>query len=112
MSAQANSAFRQMENIELADPDFHKPARRIDLLPGAEEFFDLLCIEQIKLSAELPSIQKTLFGWIVSGKYSGELNHRKLSCNIVAQKMECSLESLVERFWELDRTPDESKAVN
>lgn len=48
-------------NIELADPEFHKPAR-IDLLLGAEAFFDFLCVGQIELSAELPSIQKTLFG--------------------------------------------------
>lgn len=54
-------------NIELADESFNKKGK-IDLLVGAEVFYQILCIGHIVLSDSIPSLQKTLFGWIVSGK--------------------------------------------
>ena len=54
-------------NIVLADPEFNRP-QRIDLLIGAETFFELLSIGQIKLGASSPIFQKTLLLWKVSGK--------------------------------------------
>lgn len=53
-------------NITLADTSFNVKGR-IDLLVGAELFHQILCIGRIVLSDELPTLQKTLFGWIVSG---------------------------------------------
>ena len=60
--------FNLPSNIELADPEFYK-RRSIDLLLGAESFFFLLSVGQIRLGENLPTLQKTLLGWIVSGKY-------------------------------------------
>ncbi|KAH8397359.1 hypothetical protein KR215_003384, partial [Drosophila sulfurigaster] len=57
-------------NVELADPYFYKP-QRIDLLLGADSFFDLLCTGQIKLNDSGPLLQKTLVGWFVSGRCKG-----------------------------------------
>lgn len=54
-------------NINLADPKFDIP-NKVDLLIGAEIFLDMLYVGQIKLSDDLPRLQKTTFGWIVSGK--------------------------------------------
>ncbi|KAJ8977558.1 hypothetical protein NQ317_019133 [Molorchus minor] len=53
-------------NIILADPTFHTPGQ-IDLLIGAGTFFELLTIVQIKLGDNLPVLQKTKLGWVVSG---------------------------------------------
>ncbi|XP_053954308.1 uncharacterized protein LOC128860676 [Anastrepha ludens] len=53
-------------NITLADPEFHKP-QRVDLLIGASMFFDLLCIGQFHLRNNNHILQKTRFGWVVSG---------------------------------------------
>lgn len=54
-------------NISLADPKFFEP-HQIDILIGAGTFFELMSIGQIRLHADLPILQKTLLGWIVSGK--------------------------------------------
>lgn len=52
-------------NIELADPLFFKP-QKVDMLIGAELFFELLSAGQIKMSPDTPVLQKTLLGWIVA----------------------------------------------
>lgn len=54
------------KGIVLADPQFNQPSR-IDLLLGADVFFDLLCIGRMKLADNQPTWQKTRLGWIVSG---------------------------------------------
>ncbi|XP_033252781.1 uncharacterized protein LOC117192220 [Drosophila miranda] len=95
-------------NLQMADPQFYKPAK-VDLLIGAETFFDLMCVGQLKASSEHPTIQKTLLGWIVSGKYKASA--QDAVCNIAVGSDHCSLDSLVERFWELEQVPEKSKAV-
>lgn len=52
-------------NIKLADREFHIP-KEIDILIGAELFWTLLCIEQIKDKGGT-ILRKTKLGWIVSG---------------------------------------------
>ncbi|XP_070068117.1 uncharacterized protein [Drosophila takahashii] len=54
-------------NIPLADPEFFRP-QRIDLFIGANLFFDLLSVGQIRLSPELLILQKTRVGWVASGE--------------------------------------------
>jgi hypothetical protein len=54
------------KNLRLADPEFNKPSK-IDLLIGAELFWQLLCIGQIKLHNTNLIMQKTRLGWILSG---------------------------------------------
>ncbi|KAL7726326.1 hypothetical protein ACLKA6_010232 [Drosophila palustris] len=51
------------KNIKLADPLFNE-SQRIDLLLGAGLFFDLICVGQIRIADNLPSLQKTRLGWI------------------------------------------------
>ncbi|XP_053968486.1 uncharacterized protein LOC128869912 [Anastrepha ludens] len=53
-------------NITLADPEFRQP-QCVDLLIGASMFFDLLCIGQFHLRNNNHILQKTHFGWVVSG---------------------------------------------
>ncbi|XP_032589276.1 uncharacterized protein LOC116804701 [Drosophila mojavensis] len=55
------------ENVQLADPQFQKP-QRIDLLLGADIFFDILREGKIKGPDDSPTLQLTAFGWIVSGR--------------------------------------------
>lgn len=54
-------------NIELVDPELKK-SQKINILEGAETFFNRLAVGQIK------SEKKILLGWIVSGKYVNSLN--------------------------------------
>ncbi|XP_043065437.1 uncharacterized protein LOC122320892, partial [Drosophila ficusphila] len=95
-------------NLQLADPDFHKP-QKIDLLIGASLFFELLCVGQIKLTPGLPLLQKTRLGWVVAG---GGSEHRESSA-LAAQtsvssveEVESPLDEILRRFWEIESVPD------
>ncbi|XP_055916442.1 uncharacterized protein LOC129949183 [Eupeodes corollae] len=90
-------------NSELADESFNQPGQ-IDLLLGAEAFFELLESGQVKLGDGLPSLQKTALGWIVSGRYRTELNNKRKSCFINSK--EDSLHRYVEKFFELEEIQD------
>ncbi|XP_075167883.1 uncharacterized protein LOC142240048 [Haematobia irritans] len=52
-------------NVKLADNSFYLPGP-IDLLIGAELFYELLLVGQIK-NGNTPTLQKTRLGWIVVG---------------------------------------------
>lgn len=54
------------KGIKLADPEFNKP-RTIDLLLGADIFYNLLTGRQVTLSHGKPNLVQTQFGWVVAG---------------------------------------------
>lgn len=56
-------------NIVLVDPEFYKQGS-IDILIGAEFFFDWLESGKIELGSNLPIIQNTKFGWIVAKSFT------------------------------------------
>lgn len=98
-------------NLEFADPLFYKP-QKIDMLIGAEIFFDLLCVGQIK-RPQLPTFQKSLFGWIVSGKYSQKNIMNTSSCHLTTGlENESSLDILVRKFWEMEEAPEGAKILS
>lgn len=53
------------QNLKLADPGHFKPGP-IDILLGANIFWDLLCVGQVKTNNLGPILQKTHLGWILS----------------------------------------------
>ncbi|XP_018403197.1 PREDICTED: uncharacterized protein LOC108780101 [Cyphomyrmex costatus] len=59
--------FEFPRNIHLADPRFHISSE-VDLLLGAELFWDLMCVGQIQSSDKHPMLQKTQLGWILAGR--------------------------------------------
>ncbi|XP_037819937.1 uncharacterized protein LOC119609284 [Lucilia sericata] len=101
------------KNIELADPCFHKP-QKIDLLIGAEIFFDLISVGQIKSGPSLPILQKTSLGWIVTGKYNqskgSNANNKVFHINSSIEN-ESNIDSIVKKFWELEEIPKESTKI-
>lgn len=56
--------FKLPSNIKLADPNFNIPDD-IDMLLGAQVFWQLLCVGQIKACRTHPTCQKTKFGWVI-----------------------------------------------
>ncbi|XP_072389556.1 uncharacterized protein [Diabrotica undecimpunctata] len=84
------------KNIILADPEFYKSGP-IDLLIGANLFWNLMQIGQIRLGSDQPVLQKTSFGWIISGNITENSNvsHCNLSLNGDIQKQ-------LEKFWLLE----------
>ncbi|XP_075163365.1 uncharacterized protein LOC142235999 [Haematobia irritans] len=97
-------------NVILADPFFHKP-QKIDLLIGAEIFFELLCVGQIKSGPSQPILQKTLLGWIVAGKYNIADDYHLKTCNIGIIEREDSIDYILKRFWELEELPRVSNSI-
>ncbi|XP_071651718.1 uncharacterized protein [Temnothorax longispinosus] len=85
------------QNITLADPEFCTPSE-IDALIGAELFYRLLCVGQIKLGNAL-IIQKTRLGWIASGAIHdrGPASNR-IACDLVVD----SLDAQVAKFWKIE----------
>ncbi|XP_070155822.1 uncharacterized protein [Polyergus mexicanus] len=58
--------FKIPSNIKLTDPEFYKRGS-IDILIGAEFFFDWLELGRIERGDNLPILQSTKFGWIIAG---------------------------------------------
>ncbi|XP_055584794.1 uncharacterized protein LOC129737659 [Uranotaenia lowii] len=54
-------------DLTLADPEFHQPGP-IDLIIGAEHYYDLIEDSRRKLNENGPTMQKTVFGWVISGR--------------------------------------------
>ncbi|KAF2892146.1 hypothetical protein ILUMI_14027 [Ignelater luminosus] len=90
--------FQIPSNIKLADPTFYQPGP-IDMIIGANLFWELLCIGQIKRNNQ-PLLQKTKLGWIVSdgcGVPNSEEQPKQFAFLALHE-----LHENVERFWEAD----------
>jgi len=102
---------RVPKGIQLADPEFYKSSR-VDLLIGAEIFFDLMCVGRIKKSETQPTWQKTLLGWIASGKLvATDYGKKKTVCGLIVNEQ---LKAELTRFWQIEhgerqntRSPEE-----
>ncbi|XP_070515859.1 uncharacterized protein [Cardiocondyla obscurior] len=88
-------------NIELADPQFHT-AGEIDMLIGADLFWQLICIGQIGATREHPTLQKTRLGWILAGKLRGASGEIARACALSATITNADLHKGIERFWLLE----------
>ncbi|XP_066141168.1 uncharacterized protein [Euwallacea fornicatus] len=88
------------DELVLADPEFNVPSE-IDMLLGCEVFLDLLCIGQLKLGRTLPTLQKTLLGWIIAGRVPhqqgrlGKTQSMMSNCFLAQNPLERGLE----KFW-------------
>lgn len=56
-------------HVELADPTFNKRGT-IDMLLGADIFWDLIKTNRITLAESLPSLRETELGWVIGGVIS------------------------------------------
>lgn len=91
-------------NLQLADPHFNVPTR-VDMLLGAEIYYDILNMRQMRLQDGLPILQDTKFGWIVGGKLEFPKNCLFSSSNptnCAAKNPDDDLIQQVKRFWELE----------
>lgn len=93
------SAINIPSNLKLADPEFNMSAK-IDVLIGADLFFNLLCVGQIRLGMGKPLLQKSVFGWIISGR----LVHDKSSTAAQSFHLLASqdVQEQLEKFWHIE----------
>lgn len=91
------------KGIQLADPEFFKPSR-IDIIIGAQFFYDLINEEQIYLNNGKLTLRKSVFGYIVAGTLNRlEAGDKKVFCGLVTdQENTENLNTLMKRFWEIE----------
>lgn len=100
-------------DITLADPSFYPSfyvSQRIDMLIGAEIFFDLMCNGQLKPVSHGPIFKNTNFGWIVSGPVADKACEIKSSlsyfCNV--NESFVNLDKRINKFWQLEEVTDKT----
>lgn len=88
------------KHINLADPNFNVPST-IDILIGADLFWRIICAGQIRYSKNQPTLQKTLFGWIISGHMARNSTNslQASNCHLAITD---DLSRILSRFWEVD----------
>lgn len=94
------------QNIELADPKCNV-SKRIDLLIGANIFWELLCNGQHKLGKNLPILQKTQLGWILGGTFT-QNNCKNSDNNTLVHLSTTLLHDQLEKFWTLEECRSDS----
>ena len=100
-----NSVLNIPATIRLADPSYNVRGK-IDILLGATIFWNILCAGQLQLGPDKPILQKTKFGWVLSGDCLVNPNKNKqTSLSYLCTEKSCerlTLESQVAKFWELE----------
>ncbi|XP_055542522.1 uncharacterized protein LOC129728133 [Wyeomyia smithii] len=83
------------EGIQLADPSFCV-SMGIDLVLGIEAFFDFFVSgRKITLGEQMPSLNESVFGWVVSGGLSSIEQAPRVSCHVTTK----GLDELIAKFW-------------
>ncbi|XP_036146042.1 uncharacterized protein LOC118646697 [Monomorium pharaonis] len=98
------SAFDIPRNLPLADPKFNVSSK-IDVLIGAETFWKILCIGQIKAS---PILQKTRLGWVLAGKCDTPSPRSSVVKSFHASVTNARLHDQLNKFWVIDTFKDGS----
>ncbi|VEN44957.1 unnamed protein product [Callosobruchus maculatus] len=91
--------FEIPAHVNLADPTFNIP-NKIDILLGADVFWNLLCVGQIHVRNNMAVLQKTQLGWILGGPMSREIT--KVSCHLLNISSESDTHFQLEKFWKVE----------
>ncbi|XP_070167587.1 uncharacterized protein [Polyergus mexicanus] len=97
-----SSDWTHIRGLELADPDF-TASDSIDVLLGADVYSAILRDGVRRGSRSQPVAQRTIFGWILSGRIKSAEEEERVAIH------QCSvgepLSALVRRFWEQEELP-------
>ncbi|XP_058817763.1 uncharacterized protein LOC131681072 [Topomyia yanbarensis] len=82
--------------IELADPAFFE-SKGVDMVLGIKNFFDFFGTgRRISLGEQQPTLNHSVFGWVVCGGVFSTLDSLHINCNVASTE---GLDALMERFW-------------
>ncbi|KAL0881752.1 hypothetical protein ABMA27_001541 [Loxostege sticticalis] len=90
------------QHITLADPTFYLPSQ-IDMLLGADIFWNILNSKNICLGKNKPTLSSTKFGWLISGPIL--IKHNKnntIHCNHSIISRDDQLNNQLTQFFELE----------
>lgn len=94
-------------NIKLADPSFHVPGK-VDILIGADWFWNLLCVGQLTIGQNQLTLQKTKLGWIAVGPLKGPYTN-VTRCNLSRTG---NIDEELTKFWEIEEFGDNKVLSN
>lgn len=95
-----------LRDLQLADPEFYI-TRPIDVILGADIFYDLISGEKISGPKGSPNAIKSKLGWLVYGKIYAHSNDFFTFSHFVL----ADLEKAVRKFWDMDSIPTESEGL-
>lgn len=99
------SLFTIPKSIQLGDENYNEP-KQIDVLLGAEIFYELIGSGKLKLGNHLPVIQETLLGWVISDNLAFlESKNQKTVCNI-SHVSNNTLNEMLNKFWQVEEHKD------
>ncbi|GFW48941.1 DUF1758 domain-containing protein [Trichonephila clavipes] len=99
-----NVSLGNFSREKLADENFNIP-RNIDLLLGAEIFYEILLPGQTNLLNTKLIFQNTVFGYIASGSIPVS-SKNKPHCGLIKDNVD--LEKTMRRFWEIENVEPET----
>ncbi|XP_047025541.1 uncharacterized protein LOC124634161 [Helicoverpa zea] len=91
------------KDIVLADPKFNEPAP-VDMLIGADLFWDIIVGEQRPLGPKNPKLQNSKLGWIIAGPINFPISKQNIQCNH-ATISNNELHDILTKFWEIESVP-------
>ncbi|KAL1446547.1 hypothetical protein WDU94_013944 [Cyamophila willieti] len=98
------SNWDYLANFKLSDPKFNV-SQDIDMIVGAEYFFDILRPESIQGPDGYPNLHNSKFGWIMTGKVPNtKVNVPNTKVSHISS-FHVTLNTSLERFWELEEQP-------
>ncbi|GBM91351.1 hypothetical protein AVEN_7003-1 [Araneus ventricosus] len=100
-----------LENVtipdNLADPQFATPGK-IDILIGAQSFFDIIKNDQIRLPNSGLVFRNTIFGYVASGAVN--LSTPVQYCGFISQVK--SIDDCLRKFWEVETINEPAKMLS
>ncbi|XP_028178737.1 uncharacterized protein LOC114366158 isoform X2 [Ostrinia furnacalis] len=94
-------------SIILADPTFNQPSK-IDILIGADIFWDILENEQRSLGCPGPKLHNSKLGWLISGPiFTQNSSSKSVQCNhaSISQNSNNEVDKMLPIFWDLEEIP-------
>ncbi|XP_011165058.1 uncharacterized protein LOC105199599 [Solenopsis invicta] len=101
-------AFKIPQNLKLADAQFNV-SPEIDVLIGAEHFWNLLYVGHVKSFPMHPILHKTRFGWILAGQLDASPNSPRKAQSFHALITNTQLHNQLLHFWQVE---DVSEILN
>jgi hypothetical protein len=97
------------EELTLADENFNRP-NSINILLGADVFFEVLCHDKKTRPGNYPVLQDTELGWIVSGKIPSAAPEEVLRKSFFIRNND-NLDQQLQRFWEIEELPNKTRTA-